>query len=263
MKKYEPLFAKYYDYVAHDRREALATDEDLAFIKHAFEVNCARPVRDILDVGCGTGRYLVPLAASGFKVTGIDTSPDMLAHCRTRLAQRDLEAALVELDLMEMAESSVYDALLCMDSTLCYLTETGDIVKALSLFEHALRPGGLLVLEVFNASADAGSLSTAHTWEVRDGPLQITTKEYDWYEALRSVLHKTFDVIVTDGGREHVFSHEEELRVMSAAQVASYLEDAGFMKTSYELRKDSLTPESGDENLVFLALKQREKGGSR
>ena len=31
-----------------------------------------------LDVGCGTGRVLIPLAHSGIEITGIDSSPEMI-----------------------------------------------------------------------------------------------------------------------------------------------------------------------------------------
>jgi len=259
MTRYEPLFAKYYDYLVHDRREALATGEDVSFVKDAFSTRCARTVHDILDVGCGTGRYLIPLTEAGFRVTGIDSSPEMLAHCHARLQQRNLQAALVELEIMQMDQSNAYDAVLCMDSTLCYLTETEDILKALSLFEHALRPGGLLVLEIFNPFVDAASRGTPRTREIRDNCLLITAKEYDWHDPLRSVRHGTLHVTVADGDQQHVFSREEVLRVMTAAETTGYLKEAGFAEISCELRKDTLAPESGDEDLVFLALVRREK----
>ncbi|MYE32588.1 MAG: class I SAM-dependent methyltransferase, partial [Chloroflexi bacterium] len=40
--------------------------------------------RDVLELGCGTGRVAVPLAASGVRVTGVDLSPAMLALARDR-----------------------------------------------------------------------------------------------------------------------------------------------------------------------------------
>jgi SAM-dependent methyltransferase len=254
MTGYEPLFAKYYDYLAHDRREAYATDDDLSFIRHVFAARCARTVSDVLDVGCGTGRYLIPLTAAGFRVTGLDNSPDMLAQCRARLERRNLQAALVQSDFTQMAESGAYDAVLCMDSTICYLTESEDIIKTLSLFAHALRPGGVLVLEILNAFANVQSLGEMQTSEVRDGDLHVSVKECDVYEPLRSVRHATLDVTITDSGQKYAFSHKETLRIMTAAEMTGYLKLAGFEDISSQIRKDTLDPESGDEDLVFLAL---------
>src|ERR1043166_9308264 len=49
----------------------------------------------VLEVGCGTGRVLVPLARAGCRVTGIDVSAHMLAHTRAKLDAERLEAELV------------------------------------------------------------------------------------------------------------------------------------------------------------------------
>jgi SAM-dependent methyltransferase len=251
---YEPLFAKYYDYIAHDRREALATAGDISFLTNAFKAKSRRPVRDILDAGCGTGRYLIPLAATGFRVTGLDNSPDMLAHCRARLEDRNLRADLVEMDFMKMGERQGYDAVLCMDSTLCYFTREEDMLTALSLFRQALRPEGLLVAEVFYA-AGAGAPENREVHEVKEGDLLLTIEEHQWHENGRPIRHSALHVTVADAGRRHVFSHEEVLRIVKADEMTRCLREAGFMDISVEKREDSLSPQSGDEDLVFLAVK--------
>src|SRR5690242_14601797 len=40
----------------------------------------------VLELGCGTGRVLLPIARTGIDVTGIDLSPQMLARCHKKLA---------------------------------------------------------------------------------------------------------------------------------------------------------------------------------
>ncbi|MGE5602523.1 MAG: class I SAM-dependent methyltransferase, partial [Nitrososphaerales archaeon] len=45
----------------------------------------------LLELGCGTGRALVPLAQAGFEIDGVDSSPEML-----RIARAKVEAAGVE-----------------------------------------------------------------------------------------------------------------------------------------------------------------------
>ena len=87
MMPYDPLFAKYYDYLVHDRREALVTEDDMAFLTEAF---AGKDIREVLDAGCGTGRYLIPLVRDGYGVTGLDNSPDMLAQCAARLQHQGL-----------------------------------------------------------------------------------------------------------------------------------------------------------------------------
>jgi SAM-dependent methyltransferase len=50
----------------------------------------------LLELACGSGRLLAPLAQAGFVITGVDSSPAMLERARQRLEHLGLEATLVE-----------------------------------------------------------------------------------------------------------------------------------------------------------------------
>ena len=45
------------------------------------------PADEVLELGCGTGRVLIPTARAGIEIVGLDASPQMLAVCRSRLQQ--------------------------------------------------------------------------------------------------------------------------------------------------------------------------------
>src|SRR6186997_1849648 len=54
----------------------------------SFFVEAAREAGSpILEVGCGTGRVLIPTARAGLEIVGLDLSPHMLAVCREHLGQ--------------------------------------------------------------------------------------------------------------------------------------------------------------------------------
>ncbi|MFC2173064.1 class I SAM-dependent methyltransferase [Acidobacteriota bacterium] len=254
MNRYHPLFTKYYDHIAHGCGEALATKEDISFVREAFESKCNGNVKSILDIGCGTGRYLIPLTLEGFRVTGVDDCPDMLSQCKARLGARDLQTNLVELDLMELPSIENYDAVLCMNSVICYFLDTSDIIRALSTFLNVLRPGGLLLLEIWNIFANTSSFGKTSTRNIEDGRLQIMCKEHCWYESFRSIYHCKLDVEINDGKDNHTFTHEEILRAMTAGEMIAYLKEVGFIDIASFARLDTLEPESGDEELVFLAV---------
>src|SRR5690606_21184189 len=68
--------AEYYDYVTYHRRDV------------AFFVEMAQAAGgDVLEIGCGTGRVLLPTARTGVNITGFDLSTAMLTICQQRLAQ--------------------------------------------------------------------------------------------------------------------------------------------------------------------------------
>src|SRR5207253_2040420 len=79
-------FARLYDW-EHDRY--LADVE----VHLAFAARFGGPV---LELACGSGRLLAPLAQAGFRATGVDSSSAMLERARQRLDALGVQAQLVE-----------------------------------------------------------------------------------------------------------------------------------------------------------------------
>jgi SAM-dependent methyltransferase len=106
----------------------------------------------VADLGCGTGRALVPLARRGFRGLAIDLSEPMLRNVREKAAREYLDimclkANLVELDVV--GDGSV-DYCLSLFSTLGMIRGQANRQKALAHARRILRPGGKFVLHVHN-----------------------------------------------------------------------------------------------------------------
>src|SRR4051812_35264615 len=66
----------------YDSFPPYATRGDVDFFV-SEAVNCKGPV---LELGCGTGRVLLPTARAGIEICGLDSSSHMLERCREKLA---------------------------------------------------------------------------------------------------------------------------------------------------------------------------------
>ena len=60
-----------------------------------------------LDLGCGTGKHTVELAARGWEVTGVDLIPRAVAQCRRRIAERHLSATAMQADVTDLRADQV------------------------------------------------------------------------------------------------------------------------------------------------------------
>ena len=111
--------------------------------------------RVALDLGCGTGRLLQPLAELGFRVVGVDLSSHMLGLAREKLAAAELEPADVRLfraditDLYFLDNSSV-DLAVCLYSTFGLISGRENRLACLRGIRRVLKPGGKLLLHVHN-----------------------------------------------------------------------------------------------------------------
>ena len=102
---------------------------------------------DILDVACGTGRYAIPLAQAGARVTGIDLSEEMLDLARRKAAGSGLPLDLRVGDVraLPFADAS-FDLAVCA-LALCHLPDLDPAAQELA---RVLRPGGRVVISDFH-----------------------------------------------------------------------------------------------------------------
>jgi SAM-dependent methyltransferase len=120
---------------------------DLRFAEKHFQTPGS-----LIDLGCGTGRLLVPFARRDFSCLGVDLSEAMLEIVadkarREGLAIPCLKANLVELDGIAGAS---FDYAACLFSTLGMIRGIENRRKFLGHVARILRPGGLFVLHVHN-----------------------------------------------------------------------------------------------------------------
>ena len=71
-------YSKFYDTFYKDKDYS----EECDFIESVFQRYSGRPVKTILDLGCGTGGHTIPLAERGYLLTGVDLSAWMLKEAK-------------------------------------------------------------------------------------------------------------------------------------------------------------------------------------
>lgn len=104
-----------------------------------------------LELGCGTGRLLVPMARAGVPMVGIDRSPEMLAHAitRSRRLPRVRRPAVVRGDIRTLPfEARSFGAVMAPYGLLQSLLRETDLAMLLADVRRVLRPGGLFAIDL-------------------------------------------------------------------------------------------------------------------
>jgi len=144
------FIADLYDYVVPYR-----TRSDIDFYVAAAQA-AGGPV---LEVGCGTGRILIPTARAGVDIVGLDLSPHMLQVCQKRL--RDEPGAVQSRVRLRQADMRSFD--LAQRFRLVtlpfrpfqHLTTVEDQRSCLASIHRHLKEAGRLILDLFNPSLEA------------------------------------------------------------------------------------------------------------
>ena len=187
----------------------------------------------ILEPMCGSGRYLLPLLAEGFDVDGVDASPEMLAACRARCAQREFAPALFEQFLHEMSLPRQYALAFIPAASFGLITEAEAIKASLQRIYEALLPDGKFVLEietVHNKPSDFGQW-WGYWVERPNGSLIVTSGFVQGYDEERHVLGSLVKYESIVAGK--VVDTEVETmhtRLYEPDAFAALLIEAGFVK---------------------------------
>jgi ubiquinone/menaquinone biosynthesis C-methylase UbiE len=110
-------------------------------VDRLMELGVTRGAR-LLDAACGTGAHLTHLR-DHFQVEGFDASAEMLTCAEAKLPN----VRLFQADLTSFTVDEPFDAVVCLFSSIGYLTTRAQLDAAARCFAAALRPGGVALVE--------------------------------------------------------------------------------------------------------------------
>lgn len=152
-------------------RHFLDPHEDMSNLVRRFR---KERVRRVLDVGCGSGRHAVLLARRGFRVTGIDVSPEGLRLTREWLREEGLTARLKKADFFEPFPfaDDAFDAVIAIQTIHHGVHDR--VRDSIGEMTRVLRPGGLVFVSVtvtsFRRWATKFDVVAPRTFVPLDGP---------------------------------------------------------------------------------------------
>ncbi len=173
-----------HDYNAYESAElaelydaVYADCDDIAFWQAVTPAASDGP---LLELGCGTGRVLLPLARAGHEVTGIDLAPHMLERCRAKLEGESGEVrdrvTLREADMAAFDLGRRFAQVYCAFGTFHHLRTVEQQLSCLERCRDHLMPGGTLVLDLINpdpAPAASGDAEATVSGGLESGMVEV------------------------------------------------------------------------------------------
>jgi SAM-dependent methyltransferase len=107
----------------------------------------ASPGGRILELGVGTGRLALPLAARGFRVVGIDASTAMVERLRSKQGAREIEVSIG--NFADVDVEGTFAVVFVAFSTLFALPSQREQLRCLVNVVAHLEPGGYFLMDAF------------------------------------------------------------------------------------------------------------------
>jgi SAM-dependent methyltransferase len=210
--------------------------QDVAFFVDAA-VRAGSPV---LEIGCGTGRVLIPTARAGIEIVGLDLSPHMLAVCRRRLREEPQDVQrrvrLVEADMRSFDLGQAFTLATVPFRPFQHLLTVDDQLACLHAIGRHLMDGGALILDLFNPWLEAivkqevgvewgdePEFTTPDGRRVTRRHLTVAANRYEQVNRFELVYYVTHP-----DGREERLVHAFSMRYLFRFEVEHLLVRAGF-----------------------------------
>ncbi|WP_064092424.1 class I SAM-dependent DNA methyltransferase [Rossellomorea aquimaris] len=244
-------FAYIYDYLMQD----VPYERWLDYVNKQVQA-CSIPVRDVLDIACGTGELSIRLAKNGYTVTGVDLSEDMLMIAQEKSLEENVKLSLFQQDMCKLDSLGEYDLITIFCDSLNYLKDEQDVENTFKGVYHHLKWDGLFLFDVhsifkmtqifINQTFTHTDESVSYIWDCFPG------------ESPNSVEHElTFFVLDEE---TNLYERVEELhrqRTYPILMMKNMLSNAGFevLSVSADFSEDEPTDQS--ERIFFACRKKK------
>lgn len=222
----------------------------------------------VLELGCGTGRILIPTARAGLEIVGVDLSPRMLAVCRERLRNEAEEVQarveLVHADMRRFELGRRFGLATLPFRPFQHLLTVEDQLACLAQIHRHLADAGVLILDLFNPSLDflanraiGAELGEEPPFSMPDGRRIVRRHKVvaqDRFEQINDV-EISYDVSYPEGREERVV-HAFRMRYLFRFEAEHLLARSGFLvEQLYADYDKSPYGSTYPGDLIFVALK--------
>ena len=225
-------YSQYYDLLYRDKEYATEADYVARLITRYHP-----QARSILDLGCGTGRHDFCLAQTGYRVTGVDVSEQMLHRARQRLSELDqTESSLAERlefrqgDIRELDLGKRFDVVISLFHVLSYQITNSDVNRTFGTASRHLHAGGLFVFDFWYGPAVLTDRPAVRVKRLESESMQVTRIAEPAMHARENIVDVHYHVLIQDraSGQAENLQECHRMRYFSEPEIQSFLSQHPF-----------------------------------
>lgn len=132
----------------------------------------------ILDLCCGHGRHLLPLAKMGYQMTGINLSKKALEILAKNAKKQKIKVRILRSDMRKIPFENEFDAVINMFTSFGYLENRREDFKVLKAVARSLKPSGKFLIDIINKKQLLANFRPK-SWEKTDKSLMLEERIYN------------------------------------------------------------------------------------
>ena len=233
---------------------------EVDFLVHCFRKYARGTVRRVLDIACGTGPHLVRLAERGYRMTGLDLSPQNVAFLGERLEAKHLEADLIVDDMTDFRLPKPVDAAICMQDSQGHLLTNAQLLGHLRSVARNVRRGGLYVFDRYMASSWTNP-ARSWSWSRRRGGLIVRASfsALNDVDPVSQVFKERMTLEAVENGARRVYRQTHLSRMVFPQELRALVELAGgfeFVQWFFGFKPHQILERSRHPLLMVVVLRR-------
>lgn len=234
-------------------------EDEVRFYLNLFR-DGSGPNGKTLDIGCGTGRFMVPMLEQGFEVTGIDASEAMLAVLEEKAGKSGLTADIRHLAFDSFDDHDAFEGIVAF-YVIFYFLESRTLTSFFKRAFELLAPGGQLLFSYYNVyemwRPKRWSSVHANSFEKGFGRIEYTYTPVDYLKGIADMAD--YRMVSKDGA--HCFDYVlRRVRFYTMTELGLMLKSVGFRDVRHyaDLNGDALMEDDTRGYTLYAAARKPE-----
>jgi SAM-dependent methyltransferase len=233
---------------------------EVDFLVHCFRHFARRRVRRVLDIACGTGPHLVRLADRGYRMSGLDLSPENIAFLDERLRAKGHRGDLIVGDMTNFRLHERVDAAICMQDSQGHLLTNEQLLAHFTCVARALRPGGLYVFDRYMASSWTDP-ARRWSWTRRRGRLIVRASfsALNDVDPVTQIFREDMTLEAIENGTRRVYRQSHRSRMVFPQELRTLVDLAGdfeFVQWFFGFKPHQVLERSKHPLLMVVVLRR-------
>ena len=211
-------------------------------------------VKDVLDLGCGSGNMTFPLLSLGYSMIGVDASENMLAEAKS--APRGDEVLWLCQDMRSFELYGTVEGAVSTLDCVNHLLKREDVISCFQLVHNYLVPGGIFVFDI-NSPYKFKEVYGENSYVLESESAFCAWQNF--YNEKNGRCHFAVDLFeITPNGLYDRKSADREEQMYTERQIRTMLEKTGFTVLSVTDDYTDNPIQETTERLTFVARANKE-----
>lgn len=216
-------YGKYYDLLYKDKDYKA----EAAYVLDALQSAAGKPVKQLLELGAGSGSHAVHFCDAGCHVTGIERSVEMVREAQQKKIKnfKPLQGDIAAFNL-----NKKFDAAVSLFHVVSYLTNNNELIRCFSCVAQHLKKGGLFLFDIWYTPAVYTLKPETRIKRLQGEGINITRIAESQMHPNKNMVDVHYEVLVTDSqtGVTTMITETHPMRHFSLPEIELLASFTGF-----------------------------------